>query len=673
MLMQRRIDAASVVGVGLSRADIVRRCVGAFRKRVVPDPEQWLPKNVRFPKTWESSAFDFDVAPHVRGFLRRFWKDPSKRKAVVIWASRLMKTSSMISIMEFVAACDPAPMGILFPDRQYLNQTIVEHIYPMLERCRPLRDQLLPKHLRNMKSIVLSECRIRLANAGTLSDASGWPARYIFKFEHDKCPTTGLREADASLRIESRTTGYARGVKIVEESTPGNAKDSRAAKSLKSAMVQQVRYQVPCPHCGEYQQLHFERLAMPKDEAGEVIPSRVAETVYLCEHCEQAIEDHHRPAMMRAGQWVIEGEWVDASGNICGEPKVQSDTMVFGELSFLYSLLISGWSRIAREYCEAVEAEKNGNDEPMKKFVTEGLAKPWEEKSEVVVVSELAQHLRGQHNRGQCPTDTAFLITTSDVGFVHDEPIFHWQTMAWARGCQGAVVDWGLIVGVPSWLEWCSRTRFEVRGKGIWLPVADFWIGLDTGSKYANEVYAIVDMTPNGLAIKGDSKTGAASGIDLCYATSRKAGLPTQLIAMKKKLGIDDLIMINSEATQRYREAVVNRRLKAGYAGYVTLPADVCDDWEANESYFAQLSADYRDGSRWSRSGANEAGDNLRYGRALAQRYTKNGLHWQQVTLPQKYLGLPHDAPRQSRNAQKSAGGLSAQRFGQSYLISNRK
>ena len=51
MLMQRKIDAASVAGVGLSRADIVRRCVGAFRKRVVPDPEQWLPKRMyAFPK-----------------------------------------------------------------------------------------------------------------------------------------------------------------------------------------------------------------------------------------------------------------------------------------------------------------------------------------------------------------------------------------------------------------------------------------------------------------------------------------------------------------------------------------------------------------------------------------------------------------------------------------------
>ena len=48
--------------------------------------------------------------------------------------------------------------------------------------------------------------------------------------------------------------------------------------------------------------------------------------------------------------------------------------------------LVADCSRILR----GGGSGKNGNDEPMKKFVTEGLAKPWEEKSEVVVVSDLA-------------------------------------------------------------------------------------------------------------------------------------------------------------------------------------------------------------------------------------------------------------------------------------------
>jgi len=39
-----------------------------------------MPWHIRFPETWEATAFDFDVAPHVRGVIERGWMDPRIRK-----------------------------------------------------------------------------------------------------------------------------------------------------------------------------------------------------------------------------------------------------------------------------------------------------------------------------------------------------------------------------------------------------------------------------------------------------------------------------------------------------------------------------------------------------------------------------------------------------------------
>lgn len=661
--------------MGVSQSQFARLAVRGFSRREPAPVLSWCEEHVRFPATWESAAFDLSKMPHVRGFIERFWLDPSKRKANLPWSVRSGKTTTLLALICWVSENAPAPMGVLFPDRGMLRTALVEHIYPMFERTRPVSDQLLPRHKRNSTAIVLRDCRVRLANAGSLSDASGWPARYIFKFEHDKCPVTQSREADSSRRIESRTAGYARGVKIVEEGSPGRVSESRAARLLRSKTVQQVRYLVPCPHCGEYRQLKFEQLKIPADVVEKLSAMRAyREAKYHCEECDAIIEDYQRPAMMQRGRWVIEGEYCDRDGNVLGVPAVDSDTMVFGEYNALYSLFAESFGTVAKEYIEAREAEREGDQTAMMKFETEVLAKPYDDKPAVVEVSALAKHLAGKHDRGQLPAETAFLTTTADIGMSGDQMLFHWQVMAWWAGAQGAVVDWGLVVGVKEWLEWVAATRFAIRDQPeIVLPVADFPVAMDSG-KWANDVCDVADLIPSGFPIKGDSTAQGNQRSGWYYPGTRKAGLPAKLVAIKKKLGVDDLVMINSELTQQYRQSVVSRRKHPGFAGHVVLPRDVCEQYEQHEYYFLQLQADHKQDGKWVRAGANEAGDNLRYGRAVAERYVKGGIRWKTIQLADQYQNIPAVVSQRSGGVVPRPGGVS--QFaggGQSYLISNRK
>jgi phage terminase large subunit GpA-like protein len=564
--------------------------------------------------------------------------DPGKRKANLQWATRLMKTSTIVSLIGWTADQDPVPMACLFPDQKILDNALTEQFYPVLEETRCTKKQLPPGHQRNRRVIRFAGCSLRLANAGSVSDSSGYPALRVFKMEHEKTPlpSSGDIETDASRRIEKRTSGYSRWVKILEEGSPVKAGSSRVHKLRRSLNVQIFMYHVPCPHCGEYQALEFSRVKWDRDELGNhnaALAERTA--VYLCAHCEKRIENHHRVQMMRAGRWLSDGEWCDGAGNICGKPKNLSDTCVFGPLSKLYSLLISGWGAVAKEFVEAIEAQKNGDLQALANFIMETLGEVFDGTPVEVPTSDLAEHLRGSHNRGTCPPETQFLTTAADVGYAGSEILFHWMVVAWARACQGYVIDWGLSTGAEQFMKFLQSTFPVSLPRVRPLPLLDFPVGLDS-SKYTDEVYDITDQITNGIAMKGDSRNSAAA-IDLYRWGVRRTDVSPKLVRLRRDLGMGDLMLVNSEKTQLWREGLMAKRINPGMRGYVCLPGDVCQDWESHKGFFEQFVADYKEKNKWRRFGANEAGDQIRLSRVLAEYYTKNGALWDSVALPQRF------------------------------------
>ena len=599
-----------------------------WKTRRPESPLTWLPKYVRYPEGWETPRFDFDDAPHVRGVIERFVMDPTKRKANLCWAVRLMKTTTLEGLAAWKAAEDPVPMVIMYPDTDSLIG-IDEHLYPILERCEPIAGQLPPEHLRNDKSIRLANCSIRLACGGKKGSVSGYPARWVFKFEHDKTSKRKSTEADASVRVESRTSGFIEDVKIMEEGTPEEKHSSRVAKLLDSPDVQHLAYWVPCPHCGKFQTLHHDNIEWDKSQTGRSEVALAEKSAwYKCSHKGCRIEDHHRAEMMRAGQWLIEGEKVDAKGRITGKPKVDSSTMVFGPLSKLYSLLISGWGSIAVEMVAARHAAAQGNMEPLKKLTTEGFAIPWDPMRKTVRTNELVKRLRSEDHqeRGVLPEWTNFLTFTSDVGKIGDELIFYWMVIAWGLNARGAITDWGVSTGKAELMEFWREQTYRLGS--VEFPLWGQPAGFDSGS-YSTEIYDLCRPIKNCHATKGDTK---AKTIDLFWPGYQRAGLTARELELKRKANAYDLLYFNSNMTQEWRVSLIEGRLTSDQPGFVSLPADVCDSWEFHEDFLEELSADQNVGGKWIGEN-NEYGDALRYGRGLAECVTQGGKRWGKLRL----------------------------------------
>lgn len=602
------------------------RVADSWKSRKPESPLTWLPKHIRFPDGWETTRFDFDDAPHVRGVIELGVLNPLIRKIILVWATRLCKTTTVEGLAAWKACEDPVPMAALFADNEQLDQ-VDDHLYEMFENCEPIAGQLPPPHERNKKVIRLANCRIRLASGGKKSSVSGYPAKWIFKFEHDKIGTRKSSEADPSLRIDSRSSGFRRDVKIFEEGTPAKRSISRAAKSLESPDNQKATFHVQCPICRKYQALTHDNLEWDKSESGHSEPARAESTAwYRCAHGGCRIENHHRREMMQTGKWIIEGQEIDDEGNATGSPAVDSDTIVFGPLSKLYSLLVAGWGTVASALVKARHSYALGNEQLIEKVYSEDLAIPWDPLRRKVRTNDLATRLQSDDHqiRGVIPNWASFLTFTNDVGMIQGAHVFYGLVCAWGGNARGAIIDWDIWTTIDVFLNEWKSTAYQTES-GQTIPLWGQPASIDAGT-YQDEISTLVRGIKNCYPSKGDSKRDAGVG-EWYYPGYLKAGLTTRQIEQKRKANAYDLLWIGTQVTQQWRVALVEGRIKSTSAGFVSLPAEILDDWEEYEDFLGELTADQFIEGRWIGEN-NEFGDCLRYARALAECVTKNGTRW---------------------------------------------
>ena len=600
-----------------------------WKEHTPEDPITWLPANIRFPDGWETSRFDWDDAPHVRGVIELGVKNPQIRKIILPWATRLTKTTTVEGLLAWKAAEDPCPMAALFPDNEQLDQ-IDDHIYQIFEKCAPIAAQLQPSRFRNKKVIRLRNCRIRLASGGKKSSVSGYPARWIGKFEFDKTNRRKSSEADPAIRIDSRASGFKRDVKIFEEGSPAKRSESRMAKAMESEDNIQAQYHVQCPHCRKFQTLHHDNLEWEKNESGRSEPDLAERTAwYRCEPTGCRIENHERRRMMQTGRWVMVGQKIDDDGDITGESRVQSDTIVFGPLSKLYSLLITGWGVIASELVKARHAFQLGDESLMEKLYSEGFGLPWDPQRKTVKTNDLARRMRSDDHelKGVLPPWTSFLTFTCDVGLIESDHVFYWMVVAWGLNARGGIVDWGAWQSRSLLMSEWQAASYPLSGDSATVMEIPIWgqpSCIDVG-KWQAEIAQICNGIKSCYPSKGDSNPRGVHG--MYYPGVQRIGLTAKQVEMKRKAGAFDMLFINSAMTQQWRLGLVEGRIKPEMPGFVSLPGDVCESWEDHEEFLNELTADQLVEGKWIGQ-HNEYGDTLRYARALAECFTQNGKLW---------------------------------------------
>ena len=435
----------------------------AVWKNWLPRPKvrtwDWAAEHVRAPN---GAPFDADNYPWGRGVCDAY-DNPQYREIDLMWASRLGKTFIGQCILLSGMANNPMP-GIFASNAEKLAVgSVREKIYPMLERCRPLRDQLKPRARRSLYSLELRDCLIRIAWSGSDSTLADFGAYFLHCNEVDKWSKNKSSEADPVELAAERVKEFP-DHKMIFESTPALASKSRIAPKL--ALSTNCRYWVACPWCHARQVLHMSidfqgklhvaggGLIWDGFDTGEVDPDKAKKTArYVCEHCEREIHDEQRARMMRSGEWVAEGQRIDSRGRVHGTP-VRDGHAWGSQLSSLYSLQMR-WGDIAYKFVAS-----RGRCGSEQNFINSWEGMPYTPGKSKTLPEELAARLKTEIPQQTVPAAAVFMVGAIDC----QDGFFKYMNLGVGLGERLFLVDYGIADSWDELLKIVDR-KYEVEGE----------------------------------------------------------------------------------------------------------------------------------------------------------------------------------------------------------------
>jgi hypothetical protein len=601
---------------------------------------EWCQKHLRIPEETESpGAFDLSIMPHVRDVLIAA-NHHDVRRILLRWAARNSKTYTSIALLIYRLCTDYLPLLFAGPDKDKTRDTVRDVLWPMLKACVVTRDLLPPENKRSDGRVIVGKRKVRIANAGSKSALSGYPAAGGTATELSKWPRKKSNEAAAIERFNKRFKLFPYDSLQILEGTPAIKGECEITREVEKPSTRRHYRHVPCPHCGEFQRLQFSpeygehpSAGIKYDKAADGRETaRLAETTawYQCiSGCR--IDDAHRHKMMNAGVWLAEGLSIDKHGKITGEALIESDDWAFDELSSLYSLLIAGWGQIAAEF---VKAREKNDPEAIRSFVNETLARCYDPAPPATKFHEIAERLRSTVPIRTVPSWARFLVWVSDVGSMYSLPLYWWTVFAFGPLKRCAAIDYDLAKGDEELHKALARFQFsQENSKRSCRPVIG---GIDCGYRIkshsgnagaiTHHLYQLCDdlTTANEsmpcVALHGS----AASNFPDVYRWGyRQSGVRPREAALNRKMQRGDLLEVNTHITQTWFDASVRGLTHPNDPGAITLPAELTDPDKHPDCipFLNQLAAEHYDGTGWQSTGPHEWRDNFRYALALAELY----------------------------------------------------
>jgi phage terminase large subunit GpA-like protein len=314
------------------------------------DTHRWLSSRA----SAEPGRYRTERTPYMRAIMDALSPGDPTQRVVFMKAAQVGATEAGNNWIGFVIHHAPGPMLAVQPTVELAKRNSRQRIDPLIEESPALKERVRPARARDSGNTQLSKDFpggvLVMTGANSAVGLRSMPARYVFLDEVDAYPASADEEGDPVGLAEARSLTFAHRRKVFLVSTPTIRGVSRIEREYEAS--DQRRFFVPCPHCGAMQWLRFERLRWEKGK-----PETAA---YHCDACDEPIEEHHKPAMLAAGEWRATAEARDAR------------TVGF-HLSALYSPPgWKSWADIARDKETAA-----GSDEAERVFRNTVLGETW--------------------------------------------------------------------------------------------------------------------------------------------------------------------------------------------------------------------------------------------------------------------------------------------------------
>jgi len=589
-----------------------------FRDGLKPDPiltvSEWADQYRMLSQraSAEPGHWRTERTPYLKEIMDSLSATSPIQSVTLIKGAQLGGTEAGSNWIGYIIDHAPGPVLAVQPTVEMAKRNSKQRIEPLIQESERLREKVKSPRSRDSGNTILAKefpgGLLVMTGANSAVGLRSLPARYLFLDEIDAYPGDVDGEGDPVSLAEARARTFARR-KIFKVSTPTIEGRSRIQSSYEES--DQRKYEVPCPRCGHYQELLWERIRWEKENPQGA--------VYVCAGCEQPIQEHHKTKMLREGRWVAKN------------PGYRNRKNIGFHLNSLYSPV--GWF----SWADAVELFEKAKDNPdrLRSFVNTVLGQTWKEKGDAPEWRRIFER-RETYEFNQVPQGGIFITAGVDV----QKDRLECEIVAWGQDKQSWSIDYRVINGDTSedhpWNELFSFLNEQFPcANGASLPIR--LMAIDSGYN-TQVVYNQVRKHPINRVI-------AVKGVDLSQTL---VGAPSTVDVDAKGRKIRRGIRVwKVGASIAKTELYGWLRLDKPTAEGEPYPAGYCHFPEYDEHFFKMLTAEQlivrvtRNGGRrfeWEKiRERNEALDTRCYARAAAaiiglDRFNKE--QWENLKRP---------------------------------------
>jgi phage terminase large subunit GpA-like protein len=405
----------------------------ADKYRVV-SPESGSP----FPGPWRT-----DRVPYLREPTDCLHPDHPARQVTLKASAQTGKSEIGVNWFCYIVDRAPGPMLTVLPTGAEAVKYNRVKIQPTVDASPRIRHWVRPENSRDEGASTTAFKRFaggfnQIVTASSSKGLQMISVRWLVLDE-----VSGyLRDVDGrgspSSQARARLKAFGDLAKELALSTPGMAGECEISDLFDAS--DRRRFYIPCPHCGDFGALKYERMLAPS-------PATANRAAFVCEGCGGVIEEAHRGQMVAGGRWIP--TWVpeDAepvptvipAAEIAAHAVQTCTGRVAGRepgyaIWAAYSPMES-WTDIWQRGQEA-----RGDPVKEKVFVQQDLGEPYEPANDTPDWEKLLAS-RKAWKRGVVPLPASVLTAFIDV----QGNRFEWGI--WARGApEGRMLTWAEAV-----------------------------------------------------------------------------------------------------------------------------------------------------------------------------------------------------------------------------------
>jgi phage terminase large subunit GpA-like protein len=502
------------------------------------DVAQWAAKHLYLSRRTSGMPgyFRAEVTPYLVGPLECV-TDRAISKIVLCFATQTGKTTFQFAVMGYHIDYDPGPILFVMPTTAICEYTSRNRIQPVIEDCDSLVSKFPPKHQWKLCEMPFDGGVLSLVGANSPSQLASRPVRILQMDETGKFPDQTGREASAQDLAEERTKAQPLS-KTIATSTPVQAGDP-ILSDLENSDYR--KFNLPCPLCGEFQELLFEQMKWPKDVKSGSRVSPVAaknNTHYECRHCKGKLYEKNKKWMLANGHWIKRGQKIkrlrgrhikgveDFSLEVPGVGMrryqilgdIEENPIAGFHLNGLYSPFVS-WGELVHQFLLSKE------DIPkLQNFVNSVLAEPFRQRTLKADESEIQKHIWPAVKCGVVPEGYEYITAGADIM----EKYLAYTVWAWRDDGARHLLEYGELADIDD-LEQITSASYELFDKRR----------LGVGALFVDSRYRLTEVEDfckkfaNAFCCKGSSvntvpRTGPVS-LGYVKTDSRNKRLPQHL------------------------------------------------------------------------------------------------------------------------------------------------